>query len=83
VIYGYFELKKRAQASANRISKKYGVKVKGEIKWTPAEGNSHIQAFKDEYAKMVKAGFDPKINGLRCEESLFYNKIWSPGEFFK
>ena len=70
---------KRAQASAKRITKKYKVEVKGEIKWTPAKGNSHIQAFKDEYMKMINAGFDPKVNGLNSSNPLFYNKIWSPG----
>lgn len=36
--------------------------------------------FTDEYNKMIKAGFDPKINGFRSANPQFYNKIWSPGK---
>ncbi len=68
---------KRMESSIKRIEKDYGVKAV-DSHWDYAPTSS--QGFIDEYNKMIKAGFDPKINGFRSANPQFYNKIWSPGK---
>ena len=50
------------------------------ISW--CKGTSKTTQFEIiEYRKMVKAGFNPKVNGFfNGQAHGFYNKIWSPGK---
>lgn len=70
--------KTRMEASIKRIENEHGVKCI-KSKFDPAINSK--QGFIDEYRKMVKAGFNPKVNGFYNGQAHgFYNKIWSPGK---
>ena len=67
----------RMKQSIKRIEKKYKVKYKDS---NFKSANSSEQGFIDEFERMVKAGFNPKVNGFfNGKPHGFYNKIWSPG----